>query len=363
MRLFKKFLFLIFILPFFLLSTQSANAAPLCSPIASASPSNTTVTFDTSSASGLTDGTRLELGLNNQSASTTVQNKTAVFTFGKLTPGEYSFALFRVSDSGFRSILCSGTNAKLNVPDAGQGGSISNVRGSIEFSPSQPNPYETIKVIVKDLPKDGRYFISVSQGTNFNHHCINSRNKELSTFIGPLLEGSWIVYVAENKDQQESNVCQSSGNGIASANITISIPKKYDSKISSTPTPTPPPLPLNCVEGTYKDANKKEITTTDKKLMKKCTKIDTALGNFDIEPAGFITRVFGIILSLAGGIALILIIVSGYRLMTSQGNPEKVQAAREQLTSAIVGLLFIIFSVAILQIIGVDILRIPGFGR
>jgi len=89
----------------------------------------------------------------------------------------------------------------------------------------------------------------------------------------------------------------------------------------------------------------------------------TALGKISTDPAGFVSRVFGILLSLAGGIALLLIIISGYRLMSSQGNPEKVQAAREQLTSAIVGLLFIIFSLAILTIIGVDILRIPGFTR
>ena len=88
----------------------------------------------------------------------------------------------------------------------------------------------------------------------------------------------------------------------------------------------------------------------------------TAFGDISTDPAGFISRVFGILLSLAGGIALLLIIISGYRLMASQGNPEKVQAAREQLTSAIVGLLFIIFSLAILTIVGVDILRIPGFG-
>jgi hypothetical protein len=90
---------------------------------------------------------------------------------------------------------------------------------------------------------------------------------------------------------------------------------------------------------------------------------NTALGEIKTDPASFIARVFGILLSLAGGIALLLIIFSGYRLMTSQGNPEKVQAAREQLTSAIVGLLFIIFSLAILTIIGVDILKLPGFTR
>ncbi len=49
--------------------------------------------------------------------------------------------------------------------------------------------------------------------------------------------------------------------------------------------------------------------------------------------------------------------------MASSGNPEKVQAAREQLTSAVVGLLFIIFSITILQVIGVDILHIPGLNK
>lgn len=89
----------------------------------------------------------------------------------------------------------------------------------------------------------------------------------------------------------------------------------------------------------------------------------TALGKIFTDPANFVRSFFGILLSLAGGIAIILIILSGYRLMSSGGNPEKVQAAREQLTSAIVGLLFIIFSLSILQIIGVDILHIPGLTK
>ncbi len=80
------------------------------------------------------------------------------------------------------------------------------------------------------------------------------------------------------------------------------------------------------------------------------------------SPEKFVGTLFGIILGLSGGIALILIIVSGYNLMFSQGNAEKVQGARETLTSAIVGLLFIILSLVILQVIGVDILHIPGIG-
>jgi len=94
-----------------------------------------------------------------------------------------------------------------------------------------------------------------------------------------------------------------------------------------------------------------------------CASVDTGLGNIKTDPAGLVTSIVTILLSLAGGVALFLIIGAGYQLMTSQGNPEKVKAARESLTSAIVGLLFLIFSTAILQIIGVDILQIPGLGK
>jgi hypothetical protein len=41
-------------------------------------------------------------------------------------------------------------------------------------------------------------------------------------------------------------------------------------------------------------------------------------------------------------------------------NPEKIQVAKDNLTSAIVGFLFVVFSLVILQVIGYDILRIPG---
>lgn len=90
---------------------------------------------------------------------------------------------------------------------------------------------------------------------------------------------------------------------------------------------------------------------------------NTALGPISTDPAAFVQRIFSLVLGIAGGIALILIIISGYKFMASQGNPESVKAATEQLTSAIVGLLFIILSFVILQVIGVDILRIPGFTK
>lgn len=93
-----------------------------------------------------------------------------------------------------------------------------------------------------------------------------------------------------------------------------------------------------------------------------CTKIDTAVGTIDVSgPGGFIQTAFGVLLSISGAVAILLIIFSGYRIMTAQGDSEKLKGAQEMLTSAIIGLLFMIFSVTILRIIGIDILHIPGF--
>ena len=94
-----------------------------------------------------------------------------------------------------------------------------------------------------------------------------------------------------------------------------------------------------------------------------CATVNTALGPISTSPGGLVGSIMAILLSLAGGVAILLIIAAGYQLVTSQGNPEKVKAARERLTSAIVGLLFIIFSVALLQIIGISILHIPGLSK
>jgi hypothetical protein len=95
----------------------------------------------------------------------------------------------------------------------------------------------------------------------------------------------------------------------------------------------------------------------------KCAEFQTAIGPIKVTPQGFIADIFRYVLTIAAFGAIIIIIYSGYILMTSAGNKEKIAAARETITSAVVGLLFIIFSIVILEIIGVDILRIPGLAR
>lgn len=95
----------------------------------------------------------------------------------------------------------------------------------------------------------------------------------------------------------------------------------------------------------------------------KCPSINSAIGNIPTNPAKFVQFIYSVVLGLAGGIALVLIIIAGYKTMTSGGNPEATKSANEGLTSAVIGLLFIIFAFVILQIVGVDILRIPGFSK
>lgn len=71
--------------------------------------------------------------------------------------------------------------------------------------------------------------------------------------------------------------------------------------------------------------------------------------------------VFGLGIGFAGGFALLCIIYAAFMMQSSQGNPEKLKKAQELITSCIMGLMLIIFSVFILRLIGVNILKIPGF--
>jgi hypothetical protein len=65
---------------------------------------------------------------------------------------------------------------------------------------------------------------------------------------------------------------------------------------------------------------------------------------------------------VGAGIAFLMIIYSGFMIMTATGDPKRMQAGKELLTSAVSGLVLIILSIFILNVIGVDILRLCKFG-
>ena len=72
-------------------------------------------------------------------------------------------------------------------------------------------------------------------------------------------------------------------------------------------------------------------------------------------------------LAFSGVVALILIIISGYKLISSRGDPEKVANARKTLTYAILGIVLIFLSFFIVQLIsqvtGVSQIANPTLGN
>lgn len=87
--------------------------------------------------------------------------------------------------------------------------------------------------------------------------------------------------------------------------------------------------------------------------------LKTAIGCLPIGSKNdFISFILKIGVGLAGGFFILMAISGGVRIIVSQGNPKKLQAGKDIITSAITGVIFIIFGIFILRFIGVDILGV-----
>ncbi len=89
--------------------------------------------------------------------------------------------------------------------------------------------------------------------------------------------------------------------------------------------------------------------------------INTDFGCFPNDPIGFVLAFYRIGLPFVGGVALIILMIGGYTLMTSQGDPQRVRSGKAWIYYAIGGLLLAVFGYVIIQTIAGDILKIPGF--
>lgn len=111
------------------------------------------------------------------------------------------------------------------------------------------------------------------------------------------------------------------------------------------PTPIPPGAP-----------------TTNKTCNDGPQNINTALGPINVCDVNSLTgSILKLGIGIGGGIAFIIMLAAVFMIMTSAGDPKRLQAGQELITSALMGLLLIIFSVFLLQFIGVQVLDIPGF--
>lgn len=101
-------------------------------------------------------------------------------------------------------------------------------------------------------------------------------------------------------------------------------------------------------------------SSTSVNLRGKCTaanSIDTAIGCVPISDlnsfAAFFLR-WG--LGIAGGIGILFLVYASFMVMTSQGDPKRLQVGRELLMSAVSGIILLALSVFIFRIIGINLL-------
>lgn len=94
------------------------------------------------------------------------------------------------------------------------------------------------------------------------------------------------------------------------------------------------------------------------------TKMRTALGCIPVSnTSDFVAWFLKFAIGIGGGIAFLLMLFGAFQILTSSGDPERLKAGKELIGSALAGLLMIIFSLFLLQLIGVQILQIPGFSK
>lgn len=89
--------------------------------------------------------------------------------------------------------------------------------------------------------------------------------------------------------------------------------------------------------------------------------IQTELGCMPNDPIGFAQKFYGMGLGLIGGLALLALIFGGYTIMTSRGDPQKVNVGKSYIFYAISGLMLAIFGFVFIEVVLVDILKVPGF--
>ncbi len=85
--------------------------------------------------------------------------------------------------------------------------------------------------------------------------------------------------------------------------------------------------------------------------------VQTAIGCIPINVLDRLTSFFLVwLLGIGGGFTFFMFLLAGFKILTSSGEPAKLTEGKSLLTSAVSGLILIIFSIFLLRVIGVNIL-------
>lgn len=86
----------------------------------------------------------------------------------------------------------------------------------------------------------------------------------------------------------------------------------------------------------------------------------TDFGCLPSNPVGFVEKFYGWGLGLLGMVGVLYMIIGAYLVLMSRGNIEQLQKGRTYIVYSIAGILLAIFGFVFIEIIGRDILKIPG---
>lgn len=134
----------------------------------------------------------------------------------------------------------------------------------------------------------------------------------------------------------------------------------YPAKFPATSNPSP----TNCDTLLIDDATnlaKFPVKVGRQFTMLGCITSGTGVGFKDGAPS-FVQAMLNVIFTLSGGLAFLYLMYGGFTILTSQADPEKLNYGRRLITGSIIGLVFTIGSVFLVNLIGSGILHIPGFG-
>ena len=85
-------------------------------------------------------------------------------------------------------------------------------------------------------------------------------------------------------------------------------------------------------------------------------------GNLTATLPELVRYVFNFSIAIGGLVAFVMLVYGGFRYLTSAGSPAAQTDAKDILTSAIIGLLLLLTSVLLLQVINPDILMLKPLG-
>ncbi len=78
------------------------------------------------------------------------------------------------------------------------------------------------------------------------------------------------------------------------------------------------------------------------------------------QAGGLVSVILLFVISIAGGLAFLGFLAGGFMILTAQGDPLRITSGKNTVIGSIGALILILFSVFLLQFIGVTIIGLPG---